>query len=125
MADFNTTSTHKARVARTCYETGEIIAAGDRYTRFAGTHEGDFYCICMKTEVAEIFNRLNSESWKTNKEGIVFGGLIDYIYDSLNESSTPQQMADAKAIHMLSGRKHAWMFERIADVEAVSNLPVQ
>lgn len=91
-----TTHILKAKKARFCSETATPINVGDPYVRLTGVNEGDFYTVAMIPEIEEMFDRINSELWRDDHEGLNLGTLGDCLADRLECNERDQDIKDAE-----------------------------
>lgn len=111
MSDFHNQSTNKSRKRRKCCCTGAIIEPGDRYVRYSGRNEGDFYSEVVHAVVAPIYDRHNAMAWEDDGEALMFGDLLDslsYYHE------VPQAMAECETVAALPGVP-GWFAGRVAE----------
>lgn len=76
---FHNTRCQQARKQHRCCECGGIIPINEHYDVLVGVYEGDFYHEKQCADCSPVYERLNYESWKKNREGITFGTMYECI----------------------------------------------
>lgn len=107
MSDFHNQSTQRSRKPRRCYLTGATIEKGDKYVRFYGSFEGDFYSIAAHPVAAPIYDRHSELLYDEHRETLQFDDFLESLLTRFDQ-------AECKAIAALPGVPE-WFIDNVND----------